>query len=237
MKYRPNHGLFYPLPLGHAIESHLERSYPLTCRFDASWYCIPIVVKRLPYLFGTDVARISHPTVREQEMKSMSANHISARWLGPMQVLVCSAFKGSHAIVIEYISKSRWEPIFPIRNRSPLMPPNSHVLPRITHARLRQPHVNRRAYSSASARSSCGLKGIRRCGARPSWYLPEVADQNMYSQSSAVPLRPSCIRPLSKRFASEMSVHRTKYAAVVVGGGPAGITVGSYGTRLYKVYF
>lgn len=30
---------------------------------------------------------------------------------------------------------------------------------------------------------------------------------------------------MMRRFASDMSIHRSKYAAVVVGGGPAGITV------------
>ena len=62
--------------------------------------------------------------------------------------------------------------------------------------------------------------------------VSEVAVRNVYTKASGAASRTSRCRsiigPVTRRFAStsEMSsVHRTKYAAVVVGGGPAGITV------------
>lgn len=108
------------------------------------------------------------------------------------------------------------------------MPLTSHAVARVTHASIRHPHANRRAYSFASAQLSCGVKGSRRHGGvSAEWYLPEVAVQNMYRQSSAVAGfgKSTSSSLIVRRFASQMSVHRSKYAAVVVGGGPAGITV------------
>lgn len=110
----------------------------------------------------------------------------------------------------------------------------SHVIG-VTRACLHRPQVvaqqqiNRRALSSRIPLS--WVNQGRRGGA--SQYIPEVAVRDMYSKGSAASSRfGGVVLPrvntssiMGRRFASEMSVHRTKYAAVVVGGGPAGITV------------
>lgn len=109
-----------------------------------------------------------------------------------------------------------------------LMP--SHAIVRVTHANLRCLYaqvVNRRAFSLITpVRSSCVQGASRRGGPLDASYLPEVAVQSMYSKMSPL-RRASSFGPntIARRFASDMSVHRSKYAAVVVGGGPAGITV------------
>lgn len=106
----------------------------------------------------------------------------------------------------------------------------SHAVVRVTHASLRCQHVQvikRRAFSLiAPARSSCVPGASRRGGSVDASYLPEVAARSMYSKIGP-PARASSFGPnsIARRFASDMSVHRSKYAAVVVGGGPAGITV------------
>lgn len=111
-----------------------------------------------------------------------------------------------------------------------------------TRSCIHHPHVIaqslvRRTFSSRIP-LSCVKGGGRRGTAMQ--YIPEVAVQHiqsMYSRPDALLLRrvgrtttlskvinTSFI--MGKRFASEVtSGHRTNYAATVVGGGPAGITV------------
>lgn len=118
--------------------------------------------------------------------------------------------------------------IFLFSETQVLMP--SHAFVRVTHASLRCQYaqvVNRRAFSLiAPVRLSCVQGASRRGGSSDASYLPEVAVLSMYSKVGPL-RRASTFGPnsIARRFASDMSIHRSKYAAVVVGGGPAGITV------------
>ena len=77
-----------------------------------------------------------------------------------------------------------------------------------------------RAYTTSTAwRTVRGSATQRTCrgGLSGTLSMPRVVDNASYKPRS------SLSNPA--RFASDMSVHRSKYAAVVCGGGPAGITV------------
>jgi hypothetical protein len=108
---------------------------------------------------------------------------------------------------------------FPL-SQPPMSPTLSHAAVLATRAgpRLQLARPLCRAYNTAGR----GLGGLlpRRALRGPSaMMLPSLCSRESTSYgSSLTPVRSS--RPIS-----DMSVHRTKYAAVVCGGGPAGITV------------
>jgi hypothetical protein len=101
----------------------------------------------------------------------------------------------------------------------PMSPTLSHSTVLATRAgpRLQLARPLCRAYITAGRGPGGSLP--RRALRGPSGMLPSLCSRDSTSSGSSItPVRSS--RPIS-----DMSVHRTKYAAVVCGGGPAGITV------------
>jgi hypothetical protein len=125
---------------------------------------------------------------------------------------------GNNTISIDQSHKlSPFACTFPLSN--PMSPTLSHAAVLATRAgpRLQLARPLCRAYNTAGR----GLGGSlpRRALRGPSGMLPSLCSRDSTSYgSSLTPVHSS--RPIS-----DMSVHRTKYAAVVCGGGPAGITV------------